>query len=46
MYSFLNAAADRIHLDLDNWKDSPEVWVRRFKEKEDGSLPTSYEEIL
>jgi hypothetical protein len=46
MYSFLNAAADRIHLDLDNWKDSPEVWVRRFKEKEDGTLPSSYEEIL
>ena len=44
MYSDLNAADSRIHLDLDNWKQSPEVWDRRFKEK-DGKLPTTYDEV-
>ena len=40
-----NAAEQRIHIDLNNWEQCPEVWDRRFKEK-DGQLPTTYEEIL
>jgi len=44
MYSDLDAAASRIHLDIDNWKEADEVWDRRFKEK-DGKLPTTYDEV-
>ena len=46
IYSYPLAAEGRIRLELDNWQDSPEVWERRFKEKEDGTLPTLYDEIL
>jgi len=46
MYSTsLNSAAERIHIELDNWKQCPEVWERRF-EKKDGKLPTTYDQIL
>lgn len=37
-----HAARDRIHIDLDNWKQQPDYWERRFK----GTNPTRYEELL
>lgn len=42
MYSTPDAAKNRIHLDINNWKSTPDYWARRFK----GTRPTTYQEIL
>jgi len=39
-----DAAANRIHIDLDNWQQTPPIWKRRFEFK-DGKLPQSYKEL-
>jgi len=39
-----NPAASRIHIDLDNWQQTPPIWKRRFEFK-DGKLPQSYKEL-
>ena len=44
IYSIPDACQGRIHLELDNWKNSPAVWDRRFKLK-DGKLPKNYKEF-
>ena len=44
LYSQNNIAQKRIYIDLDNWKNCPEVWDRRFK-REKGKLPGSYKEL-
>ena len=44
IYSKPGAAEKRIHLDINNWKDAPAVWDRRFKAKE-GKLPKNYKEL-
>ena len=39
-----NPAASRIHIDLNNWQQTPPIWKRRFEFK-DGKLPQSYKEL-
>ena len=43
IYQNPNAAKERLHLNLHNWKDSPEIWTRRF---DPNNLPTKYEDLL
>ena len=45
IYSVPNAANKRIKIPLDNWKQQPDVWERRFKKNDEGELPESYEEL-
>lgn len=42
LYSAPGVASARIKIPLDNWKESPSRWERRFK----NTVPQSYEEIL
>ena len=42
MYSIPEAATSRVHLDLDNWKNSPEIWERRFKTKNKKDIAKNY----
>lgn len=42
IYSQPDAAANRWQIPYDNWKQTEEVWSRRFKEP----LPTTYDEML
>ena len=42
MYSTPEAATSRVHLDLDNWKNSPEIWERRFKTKNKKDIAKNY----
>jgi hypothetical protein len=37
-----NVASDRIKIDLNNWKQAPNYWHRRFT----GTKPSSYIDIL
>ena len=41
MYSKEETYGKRIRIEYDNWKDSPEVWERRFSK----GIPSSYEEL-
>ena len=45
IYSVPNAAQSRIKIPLDNWKQQPDVWERRFKKDQKGELPTNYEAL-
>jgi hypothetical protein len=41
IYSYEKLYSKRIKIEYDNWKDSPEVWERRFSK----GIPESYEQL-
>ena len=42
LYSDVNILQKRNKIDINNWKNSPDIWRRRFSDK----IPDSYEDIL